>query len=239
MMTMTAEQLNLDLPRRTALGRADFLVSDANMLALAMLDGWQDWQLPRLALAGPKGSGKSHLARVWAEESGATVLDCTDLAAFEARGIDVARPLVVEDADHIGLMAGENLRRSELALLHIHNALGEAATPMVLTGIEPPARWSIALPDLASRLAAVPVARIEAPDFRLLQAILVKLFADRQIHVAPDLIAYLLLRIDRDGTSAERVVEALDRAAMRERRAITRPFAADTLRRLGLGCEPS
>lgn len=231
---MMAEQLTFDLPRRTALGREDFFVSAANETALASLDNWRNWPVPRLALAGPQGSGKSHLARVWAAESGALVVDFFRLAELEAQGPDRDRPLVIEDADRVSALDAPERAEAERALFHLHNLLGEHHTPLLLTGVGAPAHWAVDLPDLASRLAAIPVARIVPPDPALLEAILVKLFTDRQLAVTPDLIAYLLVRIERSAAAAERVVAALDRAAMRERRAITRPFAADELRRLGL-----
>ncbi len=228
------EQLSLDLPRRTALGREDFFVSGVNQRAMTMLDDWHVWDVPRLALVGPKGSGKSHLSRVWAADSSASIVDFSDLVALEQNGFDPSCALVVEDADRMELLDPEEATTTERALLHIHNALGEANTPLLITGREAPARWAIALPDLASRLLAMPLARIDAPDSTLLEVLLVKFFADCQVHVAPDVVAYLAMRIERDGNSAERVVEALDRAAMRERRAITRPFAVDVLKQLGM-----
>ncbi len=236
---MNGEQLSLDMPRRTALGREDFFVSNANVAALAMLDNWRAWPVPRLALAGPTGSGKSHLAQVWATESGALIVDISELTDLEAKGFDTGQALVIENADQTLALEPKEIDRVERALLHVHNALGEAGTPLVLTGREPPARWAIGLLDLASRLAAMPVARIEAPDAALLEAILVKLFADRQINVTPDLIAYLLARIDRSAIAAQRVVDVLDKQSLQQRRPVTRPFASDILRRLGLIAEPS
>ena len=232
-MMMLSEQLSLDLPRRTALGREDFFVSQANRSAMAVLDGWQNWATPRLALVGPKGSGKSHLSRVWAAEARADIIDFDALIALEEHGFRCNRPILVEDLDRIETLESAKASATEQAMFHLYNAQAEAGLVMVVTSCQPPARWKIKLPDLASRLAAMPLARIEAPDSALLQVLLVKLFADRQILVTPDVIGFLALRIERDGNAAERVVDALDRAAMRDKRAVTRPFAASVLKQLG------
>jgi chromosomal replication initiation ATPase DnaA len=236
---MPTEQLVLDLARRPALGREDFFVSPANQRALALLDAWHIWPVPRLALTGGRGLGKSHLARVWAGESGATIVSYDALIAFESRGFDPLQPLVVEDADRLPSLGPAKTLAAEKALFHIHNALAESGTTLVVTGRDAPARWTIGLPDLASRLAAMPLASIEPPDSALLDVLLVKFFADKQVHVTPDVIAYLGQRIDRDGASAAAIVDALDNAALQARRAITRPFAAEVLKGLGQTHEPS
>lgn len=232
---MLAEQLSFDLPRRAALGREDFFVSQANEHAMTVLDEWQNWAVPRLALVGPKGSGKSHLARVWAADSGADIIDFDGLIALEDQGFRRNRPILVEDLDRLETLETTKADATERAMFHLYNAHAEAGLVLVVTGCEPPARWRIILPDLASRLGAMPLVRVDAPDSALLQVLLIKLFADRQINVAPGVIGFLALRIERDGNAAERVVDALDRAAMRERRGVTRPFAASVLKQLGQG----
>ena len=219
------EQLVLDLPARPALGRADFFVSPANALALAQVESWPAWPSGRLAVAGPHGAGKTHLVHVWAARSGARIV-----AAADAAGLDLARmpggaAVAVEDADRIGGDAA-----AEEALFHLCNHLAAGGGSLMVSGREAPARWPLALPDLASRLEAAPVARLEAPDDALLAAVLVKLFADRQIAVGPDLVQYLLTRIDRSFASAEAVVADLDRAGLARHRPITARLAGDVLR---------
>jgi chromosomal replication initiation ATPase DnaA len=218
-----ARQLVLELPARPALGRDAFFVAPANALALAQVDAWPDWPARRMAVAGPAGSGKTHLAQVWAARAGARVLAAAELAGLDPGAVAADAALAVEDVDRV---AGEAV--AEEALFHICNRLA-ARGSLLVSGREAPGRWGIRLPDLASRLAAAGVARLEAPDDALLAAVLVKLFADRQIAVAPGLIGYLLPRMDRSFAGAERLVAALDRAGLARRRAITPRLAAEVM----------
>lgn len=228
-----AHQLAFDLPVRAALGRADFLVAPANRVALAQVDTWPDWPGGRLAVAGPAGAGKTHLAHVWAARAGARILPARDLAVLDLGRLPGDAAVAVEDADRLADLPGAEAMAAEEALFHLANHLAAGGGGLMLSGRLAPARWSIALPDLASRLRAVPVARLEAPDDALLAAVLVKLFADRQIVVAPDLVRYLLTRMDRSFEAAEALVAALDHAALARRRPVTQRLAAELLRGVG------
>ena len=210
-------QLALDLGHRPALGASDFLVAPGNREAVAWLDRWPAWQAPGLVIYGPRGCGKSHLVNVWRARSGAAVVVADTLA--EA-GTQAARALAVEDA-------GGGL--DETALFHLYNMVVERGGTIVLTAADAPARWGLCLPDLASRLAALPAVAVSRPDDRLLAAVLVKLFADRQLGVAPEVIGYLLARIERSFHAAGRVVEALDHASLADHRRITVPFVRQVL----------
>jgi len=215
-------QLSLDLPVRAATGRAAFLVAGPNAAAVALVDGWRGWPQGRLALAGPPGAGKSHLAAVWAEEAGAQTVGP---GALPSPGdLAAGAHLAVDGADEV---AGDG--SAEERLLHLMNALAETGGRLLLVGRTPPARWPVALPDLASRLAATPVARIGPPDDPLLAAILVKLFEDRQIAVPPDLVAYCAGRMERSFAAAQALVAALDARALAESRPIGRKLAAAVL----------
>jgi chromosomal replication initiation ATPase DnaA len=221
-------QLNLDLPVRPASGRGDFFVSPANALALAAVDGWRDWPGGKLALIGPEGAGKTHLTHVWAEAAGARILPAAALLeAVVAAGASPATRdgnLAVEDVEQI---AGD--AAAEQALLHLHNLVLAEGGRLLLTGTTPPARWPIALPDLASRLAATPVARLEPPDDALLAALLVKLFADRGIAAPPALVAFLVPRMERSSAAAGRLVAALDARALATGRSLGPRLAAEVL----------
>ncbi len=226
-------QLVLDLPARPALGREDFFVSPANALALAQVDAWPDWPARRLAVTGPAGAGKTHLAHVWAARSGALILSAGDLESLDPAAVEPDAALAVEDSDRLAALPDDVRRRSEETLFHLCNLLA-AEGSLMLTGLVAPGFWDVALPDLASRLRTAGVARIEAPDDALLSAVMVKLFADRQIEVGPELIRYLLGRIERSFASAEAAVAALDRAGLARKRAITPRLAADVL---GVGAD--
>lgn len=217
-----AEQLTFDLPVKVSRDRGDFFVSGANALAVARLEDTGGWTQGKLALAGPEGAGKSHLAHVWAEAEGGRVMSLEDVADLDVAG--VATALAVEIWETQGFAA-----EAEEALFHLHNHMAAAGLPLLLVAREAPARWAVALPDLKSRLEATEVIRIDEPDDALLSAVLVKLFADRQLQVAPDVIGYVAARMERSFAEAQALVAALDEAALAERRPITRTLAQRVL----------
>jgi chromosomal replication initiation ATPase DnaA len=223
-----ARQLVLDLPARPALGRADFFVAPANAVALGLVERWPNWPERRLALSGPAGAGKSHLAQVWATRAGARPLSAGALGELDVAELAPDAALVIEDGDRIALLP--HPVAAEEALFHLCNRLALGGGSLLLTGREPPARWALRLPDLASRLGATAVARLDPPDDALLAAVLVKLFADRQLEVSPDLIGFLLGRIERAFAAAEAIVARLDRDGLARRRRITPRLAAEVLR---------
>lgn len=222
-------QMALDLPARPALGRADFFVSEPNRLALAQVDAWPGWPSGRLAVAGPRGSGKTHLAHVWAARSGASILPAEAASGLDPGTVAADAALAVEDVDRLADLPARPARAAEEALFHLCNRLAGGGGSLMVTGQAPPARWRLSLPDLASRLAVAPVATLAPPDDALLAAVLVKLFADRGIGVAPALIRYLVARIDRSFEAAEAIVARLDRAGLVLGRPITIPLAAEAL----------
>jgi len=220
------QQLAFDLPFRPALGRGDFFVSAANATALATLEHPQSWPQRKLVLVGPPGSGKTHLAHVWAELSAARIVSVAAMLAANLPALAAGGAVVVEDCEALPHTAG-----AETALFHLHNLLMASGGALLLTASSPPRDWGLHLPDLISRVQAAAVTRLEAPDDPLLSAILVKLFADRQIAVAPALIAYLLPRMDRSFDAARALVAALDAEALARGTAVTRPLAASLLER--------
>jgi DnaA regulatory inactivator Hda len=223
-------QLPLELGHRAALGREDFLVSDSNRDAVAWIDRWPDWRGPGLVLVGPPASGKSHLAQVWCARAQAVATDLTALAEPDAPArLAAHRALLIDDAD----ASGADRAAGERGLFHLYNLVAERGGSLLLTAKEPPARWGLRLADLHSRLSTLPVAAIRAPDDALIQAVLVKLFADRQLRVEPELVTYLAARLDRSLAVAAQAVARLDSAALASRRALTVPFARETLRQAG------
>jgi chromosomal replication initiation ATPase DnaA len=222
-----AEQTAFPLPRLAARGRADFLVAPANAHAVARIENWRGWPGGRLVLTGPEGAGKSHLAAVWADAAGARIIAAAALPDADLPAL-AARPLAVEDADRI---AGE--RAAETALLHLFNLMAEAGSPLLVTARRPPAHWGLTLPDLESRLTAAPLATLGPPDDALLAALLVKLFAERQIAPPPRLIAFCAARMPRSFAAAEALVAALDAAALASGRPIGPRLAREVLDKLG------
>ncbi len=219
-------QLRFDLPARPALGREDFFVSPANAAAVGMIEGWQGWSGRKLLLTGPSGAGKSHLVQVWAGLAAAKVVAAQDLTSADIPDL-ATRNIAVEDAQAI---AGD--RAAEEALFHLHNLALAEGQSLLLTADAPPQRWGLVLPDLASRMQGTTLVALEAPDDDLLAAVLMKLFADRQLSPAPDTIPYLVPRMARSFDAARRVVTALDDAALESGRAINRTLARHVLDKL-------
>lgn len=217
------EQLSFDLPSRTALGRDDFFVSPANANAVAMIEGWEDWPARKLMLVGPPGSGKTHLTHVWANLSRAQIIAAGDLCTADIAAL-ATTPVAIEDCHRI---AGQ--REAETALFHLHNLALADGRSVLLTAAKAPAEWPISLPDLSSRLQGTPSVHISPPDDALLGALLMKLFADRQLAPTPATLPFLVSRIDRSFEAAARAVAALDAAAMNARRSITPRLAAEVL----------
>ena len=224
---MTETQLALDLGHRPALGRDDFLVAPCNAEAVAWLERWPDWPGHALAVFGPAGSGKSHLLAAFAAHHGLGQVVSVD---GEALSVDGVPKLVV----HASVVMVDDLDRlaDETALFHLWNLTKETGRWLLLAGRAAPARLRVRLPDLASRLAATPAVGIGAPDDSLLAAILVKQFADRQLRVGEDVVAYVLGRMERSFAAARQVVEALDNASLARRRAITVPLARAVLEKI-------
>jgi chromosomal replication initiation ATPase DnaA len=219
-----AEQLIFDLPERAALGRGDFFVSSANVLAVTRLDDTETWSNAKLALTGPEGAGKSHLAHAWSKANHGHVMLTADLPSADIPGI--ATPLAVEIPDAPMPSAEEE------SLFHLHNHMIAQNLPLLLIARTPPARWTITLPDLKSRMQATDVVQIEAPDEALLSAMLVKLFTDRQLQIDPNLIPWLVTHSERSFAAINRLVVALDAEALAQKRAITRPLARRVLDKL-------
>ena len=216
---MAARQLALDLPHRAAQGREDFLVAPSNAAAVAWIDRWPDWPAAGLALHGPAGSGKSHLAAVWQARSGAVVLPAEPPSGRVAAGNCIYEEGDTRLAD----------RATAEALFHLYNRLAAAGRHLLLVARTPPARWPVALADLRSRLNALPAVDIRPPDDAMLAGLFAKLFRDRQLSVPGEVILYLVQRIERSCAAVAEAVSALDRASLAERRPITVPLVRATL----------
>ena len=220
---MTPKQLILDLPSRTALGRGDFFVSESNTIALSLIEDWQNWPGGRHTLSGPQGSGKTHLAHVWAEISNANIISAHDIRTYDNADL-VRANLVIEDIPEVG----EDTAAQE-QLFHLHNLFVAEKKFLLFSGRGTPLNWKITLPDLASRLQGARNAQLKEPDDALFSALLAKLFADRQVYPAPDVIQYLVARLERSFAAAQTFVEKFDAAAMREKRPMTRSLASKIL----------
>jgi len=208
-------QIPLDLPVDNAVGRDDLVVADANAVAVEIIDRWPDWPTSLVILAGPSGSGKSHLAAIWANKADAWTGNAGNLAKV--------------DKNHVAIEDIGQEPFDETALFHLINHLREKGGNMLLTSTSWPQSWNITLPDLISRLRAATLVELKEPDDMLLKMTLTKLFADRQVKVERTVIDYLVLRMERSINTARLIVERLDQQALATGKPITRPMAAKML----------
>ncbi|MBV9558735.1 MAG: chromosomal replication initiator DnaA [Pseudolabrys sp.] len=218
-MQTSPRQLALSLEHAESFARDDFVVGDSNAKAIALIDRWPDWPDRVMALTGPEGSGKSHLATIWAGDAGARILSARLLGQVGAPAALSTGALVLED------LTAEQL--DERSLFHLLNLAREERAAVLITARSAPSGWPVQIRDLASRLRAIPHVPMMAPDDDLLRALIVKLASDRQLEFDETLVRYLILRIERSFTAAQAAVSVLDHEAMRQKRAVTRALAAE------------
>jgi chromosomal replication initiation ATPase DnaA len=214
-------QFAFEFAHRPAFGADDFLVAPSNEAAIAVLDRWPDWPASAVLLHGPPGCGKTHLAHVWQARSGALLCAAASLTMQAVPNLAEASAVVVEGAE----------QAAERPLLHLLNLIADQRGHLLLTATLPPSRWATALPDLRSRLLAMPSVEVRAPDDALIGAVLLKLFADRQLTVGEEVIIYMLHHMERSFAAASRLVAALDAAALAAQRRITVPLVRQVLGR--------
>ena len=215
-------QLTFALPHAESLSRDNFLEGPANAAGLALVDSWPEWPNRIMLLVGPEGSGKSHLAAIWAEQAGARSTTAHALTAAAVPGALATGALVVED-----------LRSSdfdERAMFHLMNLAREDGAFVLVTARELPSAFQIELRDLRSRLRAIPTVSLLPPDDQLFRALIVKFCADRQLAVDETVVSYLATRIERSYAAVRQAVELLDAEALRLGRPVTRALAAELLR---------
>ena len=215
-------QLAFALPHAESLTRDNFLEGPANAAGLALVDSWPEWPNRIMLLVGPEGSGKSHLAAIWAEQAGARSTSAHALTPASVPAALATGALVVEDLNPADI--------DERALFHLMNLTREDGAFVLITARVPPSAFPIELRDLRSRLRAVPTVSLLPPDDALFRALIVKFCADRQMAIDESVVSYLATRIERSYAAARRAVELLDSEALRLGRPVTRALAAELLR---------
>jgi chromosomal replication initiation ATPase DnaA len=215
-------QLAFALPHTESLTRDNFLEGPANAAGLVLVDSWPEWPNRIMLLVGPEGSGKSHLAAIWAEQAGARSTSAHALTPPSVPAALATGALVVEDLNPSEV--------DERALFHLMNLAREDQAFVLITARVPPSTFQIELRDLRSRLRAVPTVSLLPPDDALFRALIVKFCADRQMAVDESVVSYLATRIERSYAAARRAVELLDSEALRLGRPVTRALAAELLR---------
>lgn len=219
-------QIPLDLAHNTGLSRDELVVSKSNASAVNLIDSWPQWPANFMIVAGPPGSGKSHLASIWAARAGATRI-ATDELSITSSALAAGTNVLI---DGIGDTAFD-----ETALFHLVNAVRENGGSLLITTRRWPSSWKVSLPDLLSRVKSAPTIEIAEPDDSLLSGVILKLFADRQLMVDPNVVSYLVSRIERSLATAQSVVERLDKAALESKSRITRQLAATVLTEMDQG----
>jgi chromosomal replication initiation ATPase DnaA len=222
-----SSQLALDLPHRQSWDEADFFITSRNEHALRLVTAWPNWHAPAAVIFGPPQSGKTYLANIWRNRSSGEFIEPSKLA--EHMWAAPYAPLIIEDVDTAVFC--------ETALFHHLNLAREHGSFILLIAQTPPGQWEISLPDLRSRIRSYPAAEIQPPDEEHLAGLLLKHFSDRQIEVAPDVISYLVARIERSMAAAQMVAEQLDKLALAEQKKVTRAFAAKVLKDLNAAVE--
>jgi chromosomal replication initiation ATPase DnaA len=220
-MLSPPRQLALALDHSESYAREDFLSGSCNQAALGLIERWPDWPANAIALVGPEGAGKTHLATIWAAAAGARVVSGHALSEDGLRPALATGALVVEDAA---------TSVDERALFHLINLARDESAYILLTARAAPSSWPIVIPDVASRLRAMPVVTLQAPDDTMLRALIVKLATDRQMALEEAVVSYLLTHIERSFAAARAAVIALDNEALRQGRPPTRVLAAELFR---------
>jgi chromosomal replication initiation ATPase DnaA len=220
-MAALPRQLALALDHAESYAREDFLPGPCNASPLELIDCWPDWPASAIALVGPEGSGKTHLATIWAEAAGARVISAHALSEAGLRSALATGALVIEDA-----VAASD----ERALFHLINLAREESAFLLFTARTAPSAWPVAIPDVVSRLRAMPVVTLQAPDDAMLRAVIIKLAADRQLGFDDAVVRYLSTHIERSFAAARAAVIALDNEALRQGRPPTRALAAEMFR---------
>lgn len=220
-----AEQIPLDLPMLPAHGREDFMIGESNQSAVDWIDRWPNWPAPALVLNGPAASGKTHLAAVWQERTNATPIKPEMLTTHSADDLaGMGQTLLIDGVD-----PWLGTREAEETLFHLYNMFKESGRTMLITSRAAPSHIEFAIPDLASRLRAAPCANIMSPDETLLQNIIVKMFADRQLSIGVDVLNYIMPRMERSFVAARDIVEKSDAMALAKKRPISIPLMRDVL----------
>lgn len=218
-----AQQLILSLDHRPALGRDNFMVAPCNEDAVAVVDRWPNWAAHIMALVGPASAGKSHLAQVWRQSSGALIASADELAVPRLPELLTTGALIIENGEKVS---------DEEALLHLINLVDQEGAYLLMTGRAPPGRWKVGLADLQSRLQTIPAIALGRPCDTLLKGVLSKLFDDRQLDVSADVVDYLVARMERSFDMARTIVQLIDQESMVQKRKAGRKLAGEILDRL-------
>lgn len=206
-------------------GREDFMIGQSNQSAVNWIDRWPNWPAPVLIVNGPAASGKTHIAAVWQDRTKAAPVKPEMLTTHSAQDLAALGPCLLVD----GVDPWLGTRDAEETLFHLYNIMKEEGRTMLLTSRASPSHIQFAIADLASRLRAAPCANIMSPDETLLQNVIVKMFADRQLAISEEVLNYILPRMERSFVAARDIVEKADSMALSKKRPVSVPLMRDVL----------
>ena len=213
-------QLPLEFIPEPYMGKEDFMVAACNYEAFKLVDSWPDWPFFAICIYGPEGCGKTHLATIFAHTVSTLTHWPYKIPCIKAKDINfetleyfnLCQCLIVEDLN-------ENIDNE--ALFHLYNHYRNEGGYILFTSQQAPARLNFHLPDLRSRMNIVPSATINEPDDEMLSALFLKLFTDRQITVAPEVINYMLHNTQRSFAYACKLVAEIDNISLAKKRAVS------------------
>ncbi len=222
------KQMPFDLKHASSMAREDFFISDTNQEAMAWLDKWPNWGAPALVIYGPPHAGKTHLRHIWQSETWGQHIGVQDLVPEKVGDLyEQNNNIAIDPLDAI---IGND--KAEQALFHLYNLVKNEGGSLLICAEREPASWQIKLPDLVSRLKSCPMQGIAHPDDMLMEIAFVKLFTDRQMSVSPDVIAYILPRIERNMAVVHACVERIDQLSLADKRKITIPLVKEALKEI-------
>lgn len=219
-------QLPLDLGHEPGFSRDELIVTPSNAAAVQLVDQWPDWPASCMILAGPPGSGKSHLSAIWAGKADAFIVEAQS---------DTAINMAVSANGNVLIDGFGDGPLDDKLLFHLINATREAGKHLLITSRRWPSQWPVSLPDLMSRIKSAPMVEIAEPDDDLLAGVITKLFSDRQIAIDNMVVRFLVSRIERSLATAQNIVARIDRAALEQQSRVTRQLAASVLTEMDLG----
>lgn len=226
------QQIAFKFPLEPYLGREDFMVSKCNFEAFKMVDSWPEWPFFAICLYGPSGCGKTHLSRIFSDRVAVLTNHPYKIPSIKAAHLSMETPFELFKQNHCLIIEDLNEKINEEALFHLYNLYRNEGGSILLTAPKAPARMKFSLPDLQSRLNIIPSIEINEPDDDMLSALIVKLFADRQLIVSPEIITYMIKNMKRSFSFCNKLVEEIDNTSLARKRAITVPLVKEAIQTL-------
>lgn len=220
-MAGASTQMVMPFASATSYHAEDFIRGDGNEQALDLIERWPDWPYSLVVVHGPKGSGKTHLAHVFAQRTHAQFIPPSRI------GQATADQLLA--GGHAWVIDGLEQVKSEDALAQLINHARARGDYVLMTASVAPSQLQFSIKDLTSRLTALPEVALGEPDDTLLMGVLAKAFADRQLRVGPDILQYAVARLERSFEAAQRFAQQVDEASLASGRGVTLPLIRGVL----------